>query len=170
MMDKAWQDVSKLIDQNEIDEAAEYCNALNGSEFQRVEQKLIDYLKSTDDNSVRNTIALLLSDLKSNDAIEPLIQLIKTPSLKDARATLIYALQNLDCPNRIVELFDILYDGNYESRCNLSTLLEEKVNEMDTQDVKTCKNNLKEHIIELEETLGLLYDIGETVFKMKFEE
>lgn len=63
---------------------------------------LIEYLKSTENNILRNSIALTLSDIGSEEAVKPLIDMINHPKTLGVRGTLKYALKAFDCSGHLV--------------------------------------------------------------------
>lgn len=105
--DAKWDYVIELIKQNKIDEVVEYVRGLNKSEYQIIEENLISELKNTNNSCIRNSIALVLSDLKCDKSINTIISLINNPEYYNCRGTLIYALHELNCQEQIVSLFNL---------------------------------------------------------------
>lgn len=162
----SWSEIKELVKLNEIDKIVEYCKKIGNDEYEIIEQKLIDELDNTKEINTRNTIAIVLSDLHSNKSINSIVSLIEKPENFNSRATLVYALQNLDCSDKIQQLFKLVFEGNYETKCNMYTLIESKMKFMKTADINYCINILKQKIEEYENNLELLYDMGENVFKL----
>lgn len=90
-----------LINENQIDRVVEFCNQVEESEFVYYKNELIREIKYTKDKRNRNTIAIVLGDLKCNEAITTIVDLINMPQNKNCIGTLIYALQELDCEKEI---------------------------------------------------------------------
>lgn len=163
-MKELWGQIKELIEANEIDDVVKLCKNLNTEMYNDIVNKLIEELKGTLNDNHRNTIAIVLGDLKCNNAINPLIELIKNPKHKLCIGSLIYALQELDCGSVIKEILPVLYKGNYEARYMLYTLLEIKIKEIPEQDKKICidllqkvKENLEERWEVVDDALDILH-------------
>jgi HEAT repeat protein len=105
-------------------------------------QQNLDYLVGLLDQSnsgVRNAVALTFMDNKFNEGLEPLLKSIVKDENKNSRGTMVYALQALDCKNKLGELFDILFTAtkNWEVQSGILTVLEE-------QEFEFTENNLIE--------------------------
>jgi len=103
---------------------------------------------------VRNAIALTFMDNKFNDGLEPLLKSITKEENKSARGTMVYALQTLDCKNKLKELFDILFTAtkNWEVQSGILTVLEEQefeFTEDDLIEIKEKWEKLKDNWDEL---------------------
>ncbi len=162
--------VRKLIRENCIDEVIEFLKELEESEYDKVIIELIDDLQNTNESDIRNTVAIVLCELSCNDAVVPLVNLISDPRYKNNRGTLVYALEKLDSSKFIVDLFPLLYEGNFEVRMNLYTLVEEKIKEMAQEDVDKCIDILNHQIDEAEISLKMLYDAAEEIFGLHYDE
>ncbi|MFD2671783.1 HEAT repeat domain-containing protein [Marinicrinis sediminis] len=75
---------------------------------------LIDYLIETDHNILRNAIAIALSDLKAQESVEPILNLVLHPKTAKNRGTLLYALEGLDCSSHSLVITRMIVDGNFE--------------------------------------------------------
>lgn len=148
--------VKELIEASEIDSIVKYCKKLTVPQAAQMKQQLIDEMKYTQNKGHRNTIAIVLSDLKCNEAIPAMVELINNPENKNCIGTLLYALENLDCENEIKNIIHILMDGNYEAQYCTYSLLLEKHHKMKKKDRKACKKYIKEKKRELKEALDLL--------------
>ncbi len=117
----------------------------------------IDYLVGLLDQEnslVRNVVAMTFMDNKFNQALEPLLTSINKPENRDARGTMVYALQDLDCSQRLKQLFDILFTAtkNWEVQSGILTVLEEQefeFSEDDLLDVKAKWEQIKDDWNEL---------------------
>lgn len=86
--------------------------------------QLIDILKTTNDPNERNEVAIRLSDLRCNEAVPFVLELIKDSNCENNRGTLIYSLKNLALfEDQLMELLPLLNDGNFEVRCEVYELL-----------------------------------------------
>lgn len=117
-LEQNWEIIYPFIIKNEIDQSVLYCKNLTIEELEELEDKLIQELADTKENNIRNTISIILMDLKCNKSIDTIIKILNDKKNKNC-ATLIYALEGLDCSDRIIEIFHINLDGNYEAKCNL---------------------------------------------------
>ena len=108
---------------------------------------LIQVLKSP--NALqRNSAALVLREIGDNRAAEPLWQEILNPRNRNQRATMVYALERLDCSQKLPELFDLLFYGSYEARMYAGTILEEQDFEFSEADLHTIQSkwdDLQQH-------------------------
>jgi hypothetical protein len=161
-----WEKIRKMIGNNEIDAVVQYCRKIETKEYLIIEQKLIDELTSTENCMVRNTIAIILSDLECNKAVETIVSLIEKPENSNCRATLVYALEQLNCNGILQRIFKFLFEGNYETKGNMYSLLESKVDLMNANEFDYCVNTLNQKIAEYENSLDHLYDVKENIFKI----
>jgi HEAT repeat protein len=100
---------------------------------------LISVLKSP--NALqRNSAALALRDIGDNRAAEPLWQEILDPQNRNQRATMVYALERLDCSQKLPELFDLLFYGSYEAQMYAGTILDEQIFEFSEADLHTIQS------------------------------
>ena len=100
---------------------------------------LIQVLKSSN-ASQRNSAALALREIGDNRAAEPLWQEILNPQNRNQRATMVYALERLDCSQKLPELFDLLFYGSYEAQMYAGTILDEQVFEFSEADLHTIQS------------------------------
>lgn len=159
-----WNYVKTLIENNEIDKIVEICKRMKVGELKFIKSKLIEEIQSTNDKNYRNTIAIVLGDLKCNEAVEVFVDLINNPQNKNCRGTLIYVLQELNCESVIKNIIHVLFDGNLEVECNMYNLLLEKVGYMSKKDRLECAKLLKEEKRKLEEKMELLEDVEQNIF------
>ena len=160
-----WNEIMCDIENNNYHKIVQMCKKLDIKEYEDTMSELINEMKNTNHVSHRNTIAIVLMDLKYNPAIEEMITLIENSKNSNCIGTLVYALQNLDCEKSIVRIFDLILKGNYEVRCNMYNLLECKIDKMDEADRKKCFEILQEEKAKTKETLELIEDIEENIFE-----
>ena len=94
---------------------------------------LIELLEQKE-SGIRNRAALALEELKDNRAVEPLIEAIKKPENHEYNGTMVFALESLNCSDKIVEIFRILFEETYESKVSANAILEEQEFEYDKDD------------------------------------
>jgi hypothetical protein len=88
---------------------------------------IVDYFISLLDNeSLRNLASIALHDIADNRALEPLLKAINKPENRRYNGTMVYALQNLDCSEKLVDLFDLLFYHDYEVKMGVVPILTEQ--------------------------------------------
>ena len=100
--------------------------------------EVIDFLLSvlkSKDALQRNSAALALRDIGDNRAGEPLWQEIQNPENRNKRGTMVYALEKLDCSQKLPDLFDLLFYGSYEVKMYAGTILDEQIFEFSEADL-----------------------------------
>jgi hypothetical protein len=112
-------------------------------------QENIDYLIGLlehENSLVRNAVSITFMDNKFNQALEPLLASINKPEHKNARGTMVYALQALDCSQKLKELFDILFNSgdNWEVQSGILTVLDEQEFEFYKSDLLDIKEKWEE--------------------------
>jgi hypothetical protein len=111
-------------------------------------KEVIDFLKSLlrDDNSkIRNRAALVLAEIKDNSAVEPLLNAIFKKENHDYNGTLVYALEALDCSQKLKEVFKILFFESYESKLHAYNILSEQEFEFTKNDLIEIQNMWSEY-------------------------
>lgn len=154
-------EIMKLIEKNEIDSVVVLFMKMKKTQYKEMCNWLVEEMKATDDCCIRNTIAIILGDLRYNGAVDALIQLIQNPQNANSRGTLIYALKELKCEKNLTDLIDILLNGNFETKWNMHDLILKKRKLLSKKDRKKYKKEIKKKIIALEIELGLYYDLKE---------
>ncbi len=156
--------IRNLIDSNAIDSIVEICKQMKIDELQRVKKDLIQELRDTDEKKNRNTIAIVLSDLQCNEALDVLVDLINNPKYRNCRGTLIYALQELNSEKVIKNIIHVLFDGNLEVKCNMYDLLLEKFSSMSEDEKLECIDIIAKEKERIEEEWELLEDVENNIF------
>jgi hypothetical protein len=128
---------------------------------------LIEYLKSTESNILRNSIAITLSDIGNDKAIEPLIDLINHPKTLGARGTLLSALKPFDCSPHLEALVYHLITGNFEVQLQANELIEEINSGVSDEVLLRCILKVKDGINEIERQHDILSDTLERLFTLK---
>jgi hypothetical protein len=128
---------------------------------------LIEYLKSTESHILRNSIAITLSDIESEEAVEPLIDMINHPKTLGARGTLLYALKPFDCSRHIETLVYQLITGNFEVQLQAYQLIEVINSEIPDDVLLKCILKVKDGLNEIERQHELLSDSLEMLFALK---
>ncbi len=112
---------------------------------------LIELLEQKE-SGIRNKAALALEELKDNRAVEPLLIAIMNPENHEYNGTMVFALESLDCSDKIVDIFRILFEESYESKVSANAILEEQEFECDKDDYdkvakmwKYCNDNKEKY-------------------------
>ena len=91
--------------------------------------EVVDFLISLlllDDSGIRNRAALALENLKDNKSLEPLLAAIFKKENHNYNGTLVFALESLDCSEKLKEIFRILFYESYEAKMGADTILSEQ--------------------------------------------
>ncbi|MDE6904964.1 MAG: HEAT repeat domain-containing protein [Lachnospiraceae bacterium] len=156
--------IRSLIENNAIDSIVEMCKHMEPWKLQQIKKDLIQELHDTNVKNHRNTIAIVLSDLQCDEAIDVLVDLINDPQNRNSRGTFIYALQELNCEKAIKKILHVLFDGNLEVKCNMYELLLKKFNSMSENEKLECIDIVVREKERLEEELELLEDVENKIF------
>ena len=92
-------------------------------------------LLESQDNDIKNVVALILRDIGDSNAIDPLMAAICNKENFNFNGTLVYALQTLDCSQKLKELFEIMFYQGYEPAIMASMILNEQVFEFTKQNI-----------------------------------
>jgi len=131
-------------------ERGKICNAaekLSQMGIDSVSEILIPLLEC-EDVDLRNQASLALADLGDNKAVDPLLKAILKEENYHYNGTLVHALSYLDCREKLVELFEILFYHEYEPRMSVVNILEEQEFVFSDSDLKSIKSKweyLKKH-------------------------
>lgn len=127
-------------------DSSEALRDLGGEEGFRFFIELLDLDNSR--NLTRNVAALRLKELGDNRAIEPLLRAaLKTENIH-FNGTLVYALSGLDCSQKLVALFDILFYHGYEAKVMALGIIDEQIFEFSKEDILEIKSkweDIKQH-------------------------
>ena len=110
--------------------------------FESIPQLLAMLQEKSNIWCVRDGIALGISEIKIDEAVPILIDLIKKADYND-RGTLLYSLINLDCKKYFLFFIKIICTGNFECRQMCFFIIEKYTNEIDQSIRKRALNILK---------------------------
>ncbi|WP_162426348.1 HEAT repeat domain-containing protein [Pontibacter pudoricolor] len=108
---------------------------------------LIQLLNSKDP-ILRNCAALALKDIQDNKAVEPLLEAIFKKENHNYNGTLVFALEGLDCSQKLKEIFKILFYESYEAKISAYSILSKQEFEFTAEDlheVKKMWEDIKQH-------------------------
>ncbi|WP_201782173.1 HEAT repeat domain-containing protein [Paenibacillus xylanivorans] len=104
---------------------------------------LIELLKSTDNKILRNEIAIALSDIGDDRAVEPLIEVITDPKTSGSRGTLLYALENLNYIVHIENIIPFIGDSSLEVSAQSFMLLEQMMDRLSDSQNLGCQQRIE---------------------------
>lgn len=97
---------------------------------------------------IRNCAALALADMQENRSVDPLLTAIFKEENKNYTGTLVYALSELDCSQKLLDIFRILFYESYHCKWNAFGILDEQSFEFFDEDLlkiemmwEDCKAN-----------------------------
>ena len=124
----------------------------------------IELLESTDPQ-VRNSVALGIYELKPQTALEPLLTAIFRPENHNYNGTLVYALEQLDCTNKLKDVFRILFYESYEAKMSAYAILDKQTFEFSRTDILEIKAMWEDLLANPEKCYG--FDEGDTKAMIK---
>lgn len=124
----------------------------------------IGILLAADDFSVRNQLALKISDTGNPKLIEPLVSLIKYPKTFNHRGSLISALEQYDYLPYMDLLVSIINE-NFEVRWNVETMLRESMDSLSEEQKKRYSDIISKEAEECEYGLDLLSCLADDLSK-----
>lgn len=105
--------------------------------------RLLEVLRASGDASVRNAVALALSDLKEPRAFEAIVDLVKDERTLNNRGTLLYALGAYDCSPILPLLVEFVIEGNFEVSRQALALISGIETEVDERTWNYCTERLQ---------------------------
>jgi hypothetical protein len=157
----------EAVENNKMDIAESMLEEIGRTKLKEAIPLLIEYLKSTESHILRNSIAITLSDIESEEAVEPLIDMINHPKTLGARGTLLYALKPFDCSRHLETLVYQLITGNFEVQLQAYQLIEVINSEIPDDVLLKCILKVKDGLNEIERQHELLSDSLEMLFAFK---
>jgi HEAT repeat protein len=113
--------------------------------------EVLTFLKSllkSENPIVRNCAALALKDMKDNRALEPLLEAIFKKENHNYNGNMVFALEGLDCSQKLKEIFKILFYESYESKLSAYAILskqEFEFSEEDLHEINDMWEDTKQH-------------------------
>jgi len=135
----------KIINNN-IEEAKKIIEEIGYRKNVEEVPLLIHNLVNTDNNILRNAIAIALSDIGSVEAIEPLISMLSHPKTIGARGTLMYALEAFDCSAYAELITDFLSEDSFEVSRQSLILLESNAANISIEVKQRCIKKIQDKI------------------------
>lgn len=124
---------------------------------------LINYLQSTESPTLRNAIALALSDIGDPSAVEPLISTLLDRRTKHYTGTLLYALESFDVSAHVDVIVDFLLDPNYEASRTALGVLENSVTAISAEKRQALIKKIEKKIDDLNDDVSMLSHAVEVI-------
>ncbi|MGC8230874.1 HEAT repeat domain-containing protein [Pseudobacillus badius] len=156
-----------VLEKEKLDEAKILLEEIGKSKNIEAVPLLVEYLKSTENVLLRNSIALTLSDIGSEEAVQPLIEVINDAKTLGHRGTLLYALEPFDCSAHVETLVDHLINGNFEVQAQAYQLIEAINGRIPADTLFNCILKIKEELNEIERQQEILSETLDTLFSFK---
>jgi HEAT repeat protein len=144
---------------NNIDISKKMIREIGEKKIKEASSFLLKYLKLTDNNVLRNCIAIALADIECEDAVKLIVSLLHDPKTSESRGTLLYALSNFNYLNYIDDIIELLFSNNFEVSRESFMLIEKIKDDISKDKIKEIivkihneKNKLKERIEFLNES------------------
>lgn len=158
----------KAIESGNIDEAKSLLQEVGRNKYENAIPLLLEFLRKTDDNRLRNSIAIALSDIGNERVVEPIVEMINNTKTLGNRGSLLYALEPFDCSLHLETLVKHLVTGNFEVQMNSYQLIEENIHSSISDEVLlNCIFNVKKKLDEIERQKGILSDALELLISFK---
>ncbi len=158
--------LKESISNNNIDEAIKIVEEIGSNKETATTPVLLEYLQSTDNHILRNAIAIALSDIGCDNAVEPIINLLKHPKTKGSRGTLLYSLESLNYIPFIESLVDFLNDDSFEVSRQTLTLLESVNGDIPLEVIQKCIVKIENDVEKLEDKMDFLTDSLDVLNKL----
>ncbi|WP_284640772.1 HEAT repeat domain-containing protein [Paenibacillus silviterrae] len=158
----------EAIESNKMNTVESMLEEISELKLEEAIPLLIEFLKTTQSNVLRNSIAITLSDIGNEQAVEPLVEMINHPITLGARGTLFYALKPFDCSPHLEMLVYHLITGNFEVQFHAYELIMEKIHSGISDDVLLrCIQKVRARIDEIERQHDIHSDILEKLISLK---
>lgn len=152
------RELDELISRNDIDGAKKIINHFGAQRDTSTVPELIRHLLDTNNNILRNAIAMALSDIGCTEAVDPLIKLLNDPKTKSARGTLLYALESFDCSFHAEMIVDLLSDDSFEVSRQSFMLLQSMTADLSEEMKGKCIQKIQYKMSYFREKIEFLSD------------
>lgn len=120
-----FENLIQILKYGTWDKKLEASETLVNFDNDRVLEAVLPLLQSQDDD-IRDAVALTLRDLQSNKSVAPLIDALVNPINPENISTLVYALESLDCRNYFTEVFDMALSSKPDIQIGACNILQEQ--------------------------------------------
>jgi len=145
------EELKQSINDNNIEKSLKLIENIGDEKNELALPSLLEILETTDNNIIRNQVALALSDIGNSSAVDLIIKMILSPKTQRSRGTLMYSLRNLEYTDHLKLFITLLSDRSFEVSREAFTLLE--------SNCKNISNTYKTELLHLiQEELELVND------------
>lgn len=113
-------------------------------------------MTATENHLIRNQIAIVLSDMRCQEAVEAIISLLKDPKTLGHRGTLLYALEPLNYSDHLGLFIEFIMTGNFEVSRHSFLLLDQAKDRISPEHKLEYKNKIRSLVEELENKIQFL--------------
>ncbi|WP_350338876.1 HEAT repeat domain-containing protein [Paenibacillus sp. UMB7766-LJ446] len=135
--------IQKHLSQGDIEGAMKQVATIGQKKDTSQLSSLIDLLKSTENKDLRNEIAIALSDIGDDRAVEPLIEVITDSKTSGSRGTLLSALENLNYIVHIENIIPFIGDSSLEVSAQSFMLLEQMMDRLSDSQNLRCQQRIE---------------------------
>ncbi|KEO83128.1 HEAT repeat domain-containing protein [Tumebacillus flagellatus] len=145
------QELREKVELGNFKEAIEIVEKYGETKCIEATGELIVHLMETDHPRFRNAIAIALSDMGAQEAVEPLMELLEDPKTVGNRGSLLYALESFDCSKHAQKLVQFMCEGNFEVSRQSYLVLQACKDKISMHEREWCIGRLQQAIDELED-------------------
>lgn len=157
--------LEELIQNNNLNEAVDLIEEIARNNKKEYVTSLVKHLENTDNDNLRNSIALALSDMRCTEVIEPIVKLLQDPKTLGKRGSLLAALEPFDYSSYVEMLISFIYEGNFEVSRKAFELVKAIIKDIPDDIKLQGLRKMKKEIDELEYKLDFLSDAMEMLIK-----
>ncbi len=158
--------IQEAIETNQYEELVKLCTNSSREQAKATIDEMFEIIRSTKKATVRNTISIVMRELRLDEAVDTLVELINNPENRNCRGTMLYALEALHCESRVKDLLYLLQEGNYETQYNVYCLVMEKSLSMTFLERKECLSVLRK-MMEFEHDENVTDTLSECISQME---
>lgn len=155
------EELKKSISENNSEELLRLIEIIGNEKNESALPILLDLFETTDDNILRNQIALALSDIGNPIVVEPIIKMIFNPKTQKSRGTLIYSLNSFECAQYITLFIKLLSDRSLEVSREAFSLIKSNYKTVTNLNKIDCLKSIEEEIEFVNDRLELLDEVYE---------
>lgn len=161
------EDLEQAIHHNDIDEVEEILAVIVHTDKKDAVPNLITYLRNTENSIIRNALAIALSDMRDERAIEPIVELLEDPKTLGNRGTLLYALEPFDCTSHLETLVRQFLTGNFEVQAGAYQLIESMGATIPVTQLNKALIQIEKQLMELKRQQQLHEELSELLENLK---
>lgn len=148
--------LEERITHHHIEEAIDIVKEIGRRKINEAVPLLIKHLQTTENGSLRNQIAIALSDIGNPEAVGPLISMARDPKTEGNRGTLLYALGPFDYSEYIEIIADFLFEDSFEARGEALTLMDTAARSIPPDVRRRCISKIRDEMENLDDKMEFL--------------